>query len=257
MRRLPFAVLFFAPLAAMAGTPCEYQAPRHLQLDLTGVRGVQIEVNSHTLHVRGGDANGLTLDGRACASDAASLASLQVTHRREGDQLILDMGGDSGAVVHRIGGVYRDLEATVQLPANLPLRLDVGSGDADAQDLGQLRGSVGSGDLRASRIAGVFDASVGSGDIDASDIGRLNLGSVGSGDVRAKAIKGDVRIGSIGSGDVSLDQVGGSVRADTLGSGDLKVRDVAGDFTLGAKGSGDVDHRGVKGRIDVPHSDDD
>jgi hypothetical protein len=238
MRRLPFAVLFFAPLAAMAGTPCENQAPRHLQLDLTGVRGVQIEVNSHTLHVRGGDANGLTLDGRACASDAASLAALQVTHRREGDQLILDMGGDSGAIAHRIGGVYRDLEATVQLPANLPLRLDVGSGDADAQDLGQLRGSVGSGDLRASRIAGVFDASVGSGDIDASDIGRLNLGSVGS-------------------GDVSLDQVGGSVRADTLGSGDLKVRDVAGDFTLGAKGSGDVDHRGVKGRIDVPHSDDD
>ena len=257
MRLLPFAALFFAPVAAMAATPCEYHAPRHLQLDLAGVSGVQIEVNSHTLHVRGGGHRGLTLDGQACASDEASLAALQVTHRREGDQLILDMGGDSRATVNRSGVAYRNLEATVQLPANVPVRLDVGSGDADAQDLRQLRGSVGSGDLRVSRVAGVFDASVGSGDIDATDIGSLNLGSVGSGDVRAKAIKGDVRIGSIGSGDVTLGQVGGSVKADTLGSGDLDVSDVAGDFILGAKGSGDVDHHDVKGRIDVPHGDDD
>jgi hypothetical protein len=257
MRLLPFAVLLFAPMTAMAATPCTHQAPRHMQLDLAGVRGVQIEVNSHTLHVRGGSADGLTLDGQACASDEASLAALQVSHRREGDQLILDMGGDSGGAVHLFGSSYRHLEATVQLPAKLPLRLDVGSGEADARDLGHLRGNVGSGDLRVSRIAGVFDASVGSGDIDATDIGRLNLGSVGSGDVRAKAIKGDVRIGSIGSGDVTLSQVDGSVNADTLGSGDLNVSGVAGDFTLGAKGSGDVDHRDVKGRIDVPSSDDD
>lgn len=257
MRLLPLAVLLFAPMAAIAATPCEHRAPRHLQLDLVGVRGVQIQVNSHTLHVRGGSTHGLTLDGLACASDEAALAALQVTHRREGDLLILDMGGDSGTTVNLFGRSYRNLEATVQLPANLPVRLDVGSGDADAQDLGQLRGSVGSGDLRVSRIAGVFDASVGSGDIDANDIGRLNLGSVGSGDVKAKAIKGDVRIGSIGSGDVTLDRVGGSVNADTLGSGDLNVSDVAGDFTLGAKGSGDVEHRTVKGTINVPHSDDD
>jgi hypothetical protein len=257
MRLLPLAALFFAPLAAMAAMPCKYQAPRHLQLDLAGVRGVQIEVNSHTLHLHGGGTSGLTLDGQACASDEAALAALQITHRREGDQLILDMGGDSGATANGFGRSYRNLDATVQLPANLPVRLDVGSGDADAQDLSQLRGSVGSGDLRASRIAGVFDASVGSGDIDASDIGRLNLGSVGSGDVKARAIKGDVRIGSIGSGDVTLDQVGGTVTADTLGSGDLTVSDVAGDFTLGAKGSGDVDHRNVRGKVNAPHGDDD
>jgi hypothetical protein len=239
MRLLPIAVLLFAPMTTMAATPCKHQAPRHLQLDLSGVRGVQVEVNSHTLHLRGGSTNGLTLDGQACASDEASLAALQVTHRREGDQLILDMAGDSSATVNRSGSAYRNLEATVQLPSNLPVRLDVGSGDADAQDLRQLRGSVGSGD------------------IDATDIGRLNLGSVGSGDVKAKAIKGDARIGSIGSGDVTLGQVGGSVNADTLGSGDLNVSDVGGDLTLGAKGSGDVDHRNIKGRINVPHSDDD
>lgn len=257
MRLLPLAVLLFAPMTAMATTPCKYQAPRHLQLDLAGVHGIQIEVNSHTLHLLGGSTGNLTLEGRACTSDEASLAVLQVTHRRDGDQLVLDMGGDSDTAFDRSGNAYRNLEATVRLPANLPVRLDVSSGDADAQDVSRLQGSVGSGDLRVSRITGVLDASVASGDIDATDIGRLNLGSVGSGDVGAKAIKGDVRIGSIGSGDVSLSQVGGSVRADTLGSGDLTVSDVAGDFTLGAKGSGDVDHHGVKGRIDVPRSDDD
>lgn len=257
MRLLPFAVLLFAPMAALAAAPCKYQAPRHLQLDLAGVRGVQIEVNSHTLHLRGGSASGLTLDGQACASNESSLAALQITHRREGDQLILAMGGNGGTTINLFGSSYRNLEATVQLPANLPVRLDVGSGDADARDMGQLHSIVGSGDLHVSRIAGSFDASVGSGDIDATDLGSLNLGSVGSGDVKAATIKGDVHVGSIGSGDVTLRQIGGSVRADTLGSGDLNVSDVAGDLTLGAKGSGDVDHRNVRGKVSVPHSDDD
>jgi hypothetical protein len=258
MRRLLTAALLLAPIAAFAASPCKYEAPRNLQLDLAGVRSVQIDVNSHDLHLTGSDAaRGFTLNGRACASEQAMLDKLQVTQRREGDQLLIDIGDTGGFSFRLFGGSsYTSLEVTVQLPANLPVTVRVGSGDADVSGVQQLQTSVGSGDLHVRQVSGKFGTSVGSGDVDATDIGSLDLGSVGSGDFTAKGIKGDARIGSIGSGDVTLRNVGGSVHADTLGSGDLDVSDVGGDFSLGAKGSGDVNHSGVKGKVSVPHDDD-
>lgn len=257
MRRLFAATLLLAPFAAFAATSCKFEAPRHLQLDLAGVRAVQIEVHNQSLHLTGSDSTrGLTLDGRACTSDQATLDRLQVTQRREGDQLLIDIGGDNHVSFNLFGSSYANLDVTVQLPASLPVTVSVGSGDADVGGLQQLQSNVGSGDLHVRKISGKFATSVGSGDVDASDVGSLELGSVGSGDFKAAGITGDARVGSIGSGDVVLRKVGGSVRADTLGSGDLTVSDVAGDFSLGAKGSGDVNHTGVKGKVNVPKDDD-
>lgn len=258
MHRFLIAALLLAPLAAFAHEPCKFEAPRNLQLDLAGVRSVQIDVNSHDLHLTGSEnTKGLTLTGRACTSEKSALDKLQVTQQRDGDQLLIDIGGGkSGFSFSLFGGnSYMNLDVTVNLPANLPVTVRVGSGDADVRGVQQLRTTVGSGDLHVRQIAGKFATSVGSGDVDANDIGSLDLGSVGSGDFKAEGIKGDARIGSIGSGDATLRNVGGSVHADTLGSGDLTVHDVAGDFSLGAKGSGDVDHAGVKGKVSVPHDD--
>jgi hypothetical protein len=258
MRRLFTAALLLAPIAAFAASPCKYEAPRNLQLDLAGVRSVQIDVNSQDLHLTGSDnARGLTLTGRACASEQAMLDKLQVTQRREGDQLLIDIGNTGSFSFSLFGGSsYSSLDVTVQLPANLPVTVRVGSGDADVSGVQQLQTNVGSGDLHVRQVSGKFGTSVGSGDVSATDIGSLDLGSVGSGDFKAEGIKGDARIGSIGSGDVTLRNAGGSVHADTLGSGDLDVSDVGGDFSLGAKGSGDVNHSGVKGKVSVPHDDD-
>lgn len=257
MRRFLILPLLLAPLAAWASDSCRYEAPRHLQADLTGVRGVQIDVGAQELHLSGsGTAKQLDLKGRACASDKAALDTLQVTQRRDGDQLLLDVSGGEHISFSLFGASNRSLEVTVQLPANLPVTVRVGSGDADVHDVRQLQSSVGSGDLHVRSVAGKFASSVGSGDVDASGIGSLDLGSVGSGDAKIEGVSGDVRIGSIGSGDVVLRKVEGSVRAETLGSGDLTVSDVAGDFTLAAKGSGDVSHSAVKGKVSVPRDDD-
>ena len=254
MRRLFTAVLLLAPLAAFAA-PCKYEAPRNLQLDLAGIRGAQIELHSQDLHLSGSsNAKGLTLNGHACASDSATLTQLTVTQRREGDQLLIDIGGENH--FNLFGGSYAYLEVTVQMPPSIPVTLSVGSGDADVSGLAQLQGNVGSGDLHVRQVSGKFGASVGSGDVDATEIGSLELGSVGSGDFKGIGIKGDASVGSVGSGDVVLRNVGGNVHADTLGSGDFTVSDVTGDFTLGAKGSGDVKHSGVKGKVSVPKDDD-
>jgi len=259
MRRLVFTTMLFAPFAAFAAGTCQFEAPRNLQVDLAGVRSVQIDVNSYDLHLIGGaDTKGLALVGRACASEKSALDQLTVTQRRDGDQLLIDIGGERSRFgFNPFGGnSSTSLEVTVNMPAKVPVTLRVGSGDADVRGVQELRGTVGSGDLHVRQIAGKFATSVGSGDVDASDVGSLQLGSVGSGDFKVDGVKGDASIGSIGSGDVTLRRVGGSVHADTLGSGDLTVRDVGGDFSLGAKGSGDVEHSGVKGKVSVPHDDD-
>ncbi|MEO8778268.1 MAG: DUF4097 family beta strand repeat-containing protein [Rhodanobacter sp.] len=256
MHRLALAALLLAPLTAFAA-PCKFEAPRNLQLDLAGVKSVQISVHGEDLHVIGnGSSKGLSLTGRACASDKSTLEQLQVTQQRDGDQVRIDIGGTRHSSFNLFGSFYANLEVSVNLPVSMPVSVSVGSGDADVRGVQELQSIVGSGDLHVRQIAGKFSTSVGSGDVDATDVGNLDAGSVGSGDLKVSGVKGDVKIGSIGSGDVTVRQVGGTVNAGTLGSGDLTVNDVAGDFTLGAKGSGDVNHSGVKGKVSVPHDDD-
>jgi hypothetical protein len=258
MRRILVLALLVAPLAATATDHCKYQAPRALKADLTGVHGVQVEVNSFDLHLTGSDsASDLQANGRACASDQSQLDRLQITSRREGDQLIVTLGSGSGGLIFNLfGSSYSNLDVNMQLPAGMPVTVEVGSGDADVAGMRQLASHVGSGDLHVRDIAGKFSTSVGSGDVDAHDVGSLELSSAGSGDFKGEGIHGDAHVGSVGSGDVTLRRVGGSVQVGTLGSGDLNVHDVQGDLSVGAKGSGDVDYSGVKGKVSVPRDDD-
>jgi hypothetical protein len=257
MRLLFASLLLLAPLAGHAAEHCAFEAPRNMSLGLAGVHGVQIQVHSFDLHVIGrADTGKLDVRGRACASDRKMLDQLVVTQRREGDQLLLELTEAGGGSFHLFGSSYTGLDVTVQLPASLPLTVDVGSGDADVSGVAQLDSRVGSGDLHVRNISGRFSTGVGSGDIDANDVGSLQVGSVGSGDLTVGGVGGDVRVGSIGSGDVRLRDVHGSVHVDTLGSGDLDVDGAGGDLSLGAKGSGDVSHSGVKGKVQVPSDDD-
>ncbi|WP_199096709.1 DUF4097 family beta strand repeat-containing protein [Dyella sp. ASV21] len=257
MRRILLASLLLLPLSAFADD-CKYEAPRNLTLDLAGVRTVQVELHSHDLHlagVQGGTGGSVT--GRACASDPKLLDDLVVTQRREGDRLIVEAGARNRVSVSFFGHTYTDLKLDMRIPANIPVELNVGSGDAWASGLTTLQSQIGSGDVHVSKISGAFTASMGSGDLDVDDVGSLSIGAIGSGDIKAHGVSGDARVGSIGSGDVTIAQVGGNVRVDTVGSGDLRVRDVRGDFTVGAKGSGDISHSGVQGKVSVPRDHDD
>ena len=255
MRHL-LAVLALLPLAASAAE-CRYSAPRNLHQDLAGVRGVQIELHSHDLHLIGdNNARALELTGRACASSQSALDSLQVTSHREGDQLIIDVDGH-GFSARLFESSYAYLDVQLNLPATMPVSVNTGSGDAYVSGLAQLNAQTGSGDLHVSRVSGEVYATAGSGDVEISDVGSLRVGSVGSGDLTARAVHKDVQIGSVGSGDVTLEDVGGSVTVDTIGSGDLVAREVRGDLTVRAKGSGDVTHSGIGGKVSVPHDSDD
>jgi hypothetical protein len=257
MRCLLLVALLFAPLVSHADE-CKYEAPRNLTLDLAGVREVQVDLHSHDLHLNGSSGGtGGSVTGRACASDPKLLEDLVVTQRREGDRLIVEAGNHGRMTISLFKSNYTSLVLNMQIPAQIPVVLNVGSGDAWVSGLQKLSTQVGSGDLHVNKISGPFSASVGSGDVDVNDVGSLDIGSIGSGDVKVDGVRGESRVGSIGSGDVTIRNVGGSVRVDTVGSGDVRVHDVRGDLTVGAKGSGDVSHSGVQGKVSVPHDRDD
>jgi len=251
MRHLLLASLLLLPFAVQARDDCKFQAPRNLQLELGGVRSVQIDLRAYDLHLRGDSAHAGELTGRACASSQELLDDLVVTQRRQGDVLIVELGRDHSS--HwGFGHSYSDLQVDLKLPPAIPVTLNGGSGDAWVDGMKQVDAHVGSGDLHVKNLDGPLKASIGSGDIDVSNVGSVELGSVGSGDFKGDGIKGDVRVGSVGSGDVTVTHVGGSVRVDTIGSGDVNARDVGGDLSVGAKGSGDISYSNVRGKVNVP-----
>ncbi|MET0329958.1 MAG: DUF2807 domain-containing protein [Dyella sp.] len=254
MRLLVASLLLLVPLAA-AADECRYQSPRNFTLDLQGVRSVHVQLNSHDLQLHAGDGNQLRLQGRACASDPKMLDGLVVNQHREGDRLVIEATTKPGFSFNGFGNYSAGLQLDIQLPATLPVMLDIGSGDAHVRGLRQLRSQISSGDLHAEDIAGAVEVGVGSGDVELSQIGSLAVGALGSGDLKATGIQGDVRVGTVGSGDLELRKVGGNVRVETVGSGDLSADDVRGGLSVGVVGSGDVRHRNVAGKVDVPRDD--
>lgn len=255
MRSLLLASLLLLPAVAMADEEhCQFHADRSLDLDLRGVRSIRFATNSHDLHVSGGAASGKgTVRGRACASDEKALDNLVVTQQRDGDTLLVELtnkrDGWSG-----FGSHYAYLKIDANVPADIPVQLNVGSGDATATGITLQEGNIGSGDLDARDVKGPFRGKVGSGDLKMDGTGPLDIDTVGSGDFTARRVKGAVRIGSVGSGDARLIDVTGNVEVGTLGSGDLDVDGVRGDLSVRSVGSGDVEHKGVTGKVDVPQN---
>lgn len=281
------------PATAMATQECKFSEPRQLAFDTTGMKSVTFEVRQHTLRLMGVPGHAGALKGRACASSEDMLKQLTVTQERAGDRLVVHLGTPQGGIksgLFGFGSHYAWLDLAGSVPASIPVRLAVGSGDAEASGLASLEASVGSGDLQARKVAGTVSATVGSGDLQLQDIGSLKVASVGSGDLKATDVRGDAaidsigsgdaelknvggmarigsvgsgdldilaarggtRIGSIGSGDATLRNIGGHVEVGSLGSGDLDIDGLKGDLTVRSRGSGAIDHRGVTGRVTLP-----
>lgn len=271
MHRLAaIALLAFATAPALAAEPCAHSAPRNLTLDLTGVRTVVFDIghNELRLDARGGAGGAVT--GRACASDAAYLDQLKLTQQKTGDTLVVKAWREGNNLSGLLGNRYSVLRLSATLPDSLPVKLQVGSGDAWVAGVHSLDATVGSGDLDVRRVRGAVSARVGSGDIELDDVGPLNVPAIGSGDVSARNVRGAVEVGSIGSGDFSLDRASGAVKIGSIGSGDANLASVGGAIDVGSVGSGDltvrgaaslavrsvgsgdVDHRDVRGAVDLP-----
>jgi hypothetical protein len=269
---MPALALLALPSLALASDQCRFQAPQKLDLDLAGVKTLQIDLGANELHLDAAAGVGnVEVRGRACASSQKLLGSLHLTQHREGDRLVLKAESDSDWNIGLFGAHYAWLDLHVRVPANLPVQLGVGSGDAVVNGVASLDSRTGSGDLEAHGIRGALAVETGSGDVRASDIGSLHVQAIGSGDLHANGVGGDASIGhvgsgdlqlsdvhgnvgidSMGSGDATLQRIDGSVEVGSMGSGDVDADTVGGDLTVRSSGSGDIDHRNVKGKVSIP-----
>ena len=267
MTRTLLALALLTPALALADR-CEHSAPRSLDLDLDGIREVQLEIGSDTIEVVAGSGPH-ALTGRACASDPDVLDRITVSQERRGDVLIVRADSAVSFTGLFFSPTYAYLELQASLPATVPLRMDFGSGearirgiDAVTAEVGsgdlvvtaaqRLVAEVGSGDISAEQVAGEVRIDVGSGDAELRDIGALDSARVGSGDLTVHGIHGHARVESVGSGDATLRDVRGNVIVESVGSGGLEVDQVGGELRVSHLGSGDVRHAGVAGAVSLP-----
>ncbi len=283
LRPLLLATACALAFPSMAADRCEHSRSETPALDLNGITRVVVEIGADELVVEPGQPS---LAVRHCASTADLLSSSRFTVERRGNTLHLGEGGSHISISLFGGSSYTWRDVRLTLPANLPVALDVGSGDAAVRGLssiaidlgsgdvalhqvGRVEADVGSGDLAVDgatavavdvgsgdavlrRVQGEVRASVGSGDVEMADVGPLASLSAGSGSIRADGVRGDAFVRSVGSGDVALRGVRGAVRVDDVGSGDVDVQDVGGDVIVSDKDTLDsVETRGVSGRIIV------
>lgn len=273
MRRLLAVILLVAPLAAGAAE-CKYTAERKVDLDATGLHGVDLQLGSSDTIIEGvAGLKTIEVRGRVCATREADLKDYDVVGKIDGDRAHVR------AISHSHGGLFnfghRYMNLRVRVPKSLAVSIDSGSADVDAHDLASLDFHSGSGDINANGIDGQLALRLGSADANIHHVGSVDVHSTGSGDVYADGVTHDVHVGNSGSGDIHLVDVGGNVRVDSTGSGDVGVRKVkgnvsvgstgsgdvsahgvGGDLTVGATGSGDVNYSDVSGKVSVPHDDD-
>ncbi len=270
MHRLA-CITVLALVPALAHAECRYTADRNFDVPAAGLRTLAFELGSNDLVVEGAPGQTtIEVRGRACSSDAAWLDQLTVDQHRDGDRVTITP--HAGRDIH-FGYAYVDLR--VRVPASLAIVAKGDSGDVEARNIGSLDFDTSSGDLVAEHIAGKLGAEVSSGDIRASDIGDADIRRTSSGDISLRNVHGpaniassgsgdlqldgvaSVSIGHVGSGDVHVSDAASDVTIESIGSGDITVSDVGGDFRVGSRGSGDVSHRNVRGKVSVPHDDDD
>ncbi|MGH8288254.1 MAG: DUF4097 family beta strand repeat-containing protein [Steroidobacteraceae bacterium] len=271
------ALTLLAFAGAVSAEPCRYSAPRNVDLDAATLKSLLLNLGPTDAHVRGvAGLSQVEVRGTACASNPDWLQDLRIDTSRSGDDAALTVRTGNHGMTFGLFGLsrYAYMKLSVSVPPRLAVAIDSGSGDVGAEALASLDFHSGSGDLKASDIAGPLALQLASGDVDARRVGSVQLRSTGSGDVTVSEVHGDVHadragsgdlhfsdvegsvwVGSIGSGDLHLESISRNVDVRSIGSGDVVVDDVGGDLKVDAAGSGDVSYHGVKGTVHVPRDD--
>ena len=238
-------------VGAAAAEDCDHIAPREETLDVSGVELIEIDASAGYLRVVGEDRSSeLRIRGEACASSERLLEDVQLVVRRYGSRI---------RVVAEIpdslwGNSTARLDLNIDLPSNIPLEIDDGSGAMEVRHVASVVIDDGSGAIEIEDVRGDLRIDDGSGAIEVSEVsGEVRIDD-GSGEIDLRKV-GSVLIDDDGSGEIEIVGVYGDVMVRSDGSGSISVREVDGDFTVRRDGSGDIQHDAVAGLVNVPDDD--
>lgn len=243
-------VLIVAAAVPARADDCDYEAQREATIDAAGASLIEIEAHAGSLVVEGREGLGqVEAHGKACSSRESLLDEVRIVTRRSGDRvrIIAEIPESRFFDQARL-----DLEVAV--PADVPLRIDDGSGEMRVRGVATTEIDDGSGDIDVEGVAGDLAIDDGSGEIRVREVaGEVRIED-GSGEIVVRRA-GSVTIDEDGSGSIDIADVDGDVTVREDGSGSIDVADVGGDFTVRDDGSGGIRHRGVAGRVSLPRDD--
>lgn len=249
-------IAVFALTAALTTTlpaiaDCRYEEPREVSAAAAGVSSVRIDASAGSLDVIGGRGATIKASGTACVSDRAYLDATRLTLRREGGTLVIE-ARTAETRGRWFGSNYATLPFVVEVPSNLPIDIEDGSGPLTVRGVFSASIRDGSGPIDVSDVAGDLRVRDGSGSMALERIGGTIRIQDGSGPIDVKGVGGDVIVEADGSGSIDIQDVTGNVLIEDDGSGSIEVRNISGDLTVLDDGSGGISFKDVRGRVSLP-----
>jgi DUF4097 and DUF4098 domain-containing protein YvlB len=251
MKSTLFLILALLPAFAFAGT---YRETRTLDIPAAGLNRLNIQCGAGSLTVRGVEGADHIKVTAMIESEGADSGEFRLLVNKL-IQLDLKRVYDDARLVSRAGippltNIETRIHLTVQLPANLNVRIIDGSGDVEVSNIiGNLFIDDDSGAINATNITGRVLIKDGSGAIAIMNVqGRLDIID-GSGKINVQHVTGDVTIIDA-SGGIEVNDIGGSVTVSD-GSGSIDIYRVAKNVFIREPGSGKIEVDGVQGKVTI------
>ena len=210
-----------------------YTDPRSATVDADGAQSLFVEARAGMLRIEGRSGiSRVRVTGTAYASRREWLDDIRLLARRVGDEvrIVADIPETRGP---SFGESVRGLDLVIEVPANLAVAVEDGSGEVEVRGVAELEIDDGSGELVIEDIGG-----------------RVRV-TDGSGELRIRNVRGDLWVRD-GSGEITAEGIHGSVHIMDDGSGSIHVDDVGGDFVVEHDDSGSISFDNVKGSVRVP-----
>ena len=245
---LAAALLVPAALSAQPWDRPEVTAERAGSVPAGDARVVEVEAR----------AGSLRIEGRPGLRDVRAHGTARASSREILERVRLRVERSASGVLVRVetpdelrDDEWSALDLVVEVPGDMPLRVQDGSGDVVIRAVGPLELEDGSGGIDVEGVGGALRVHDGSGEIRLVDVrGDVQIED-GSGDVGLRGARGTVRL-SDGSGGVDLRDVGGSVLVERKGSGGVHVAGVTGDLVVDRSYRRGISYSDVRGRVQVP-----
>ena len=246
--RLSIALL---PVVAASLGAQDYTAPRNATVPASNARRIEVIARAGTLRIDGQrGANEVTVRGTARASSRRALDAVRLIAEERGGTIRIE--ADIPENRDWNDDDRQSLDLTIQVPRDLPIVVEDGSGDLEIQNVGPLVLSDGSGDATIAHVGGNLRVKDGSGALHIADVnGDVDV-TDGSGELEIRDVRGGVEIEGKGSGFLRITSVDQSVHIRAKGSGSVEANHIGGDFVVERKASGDIDYADVKGKVDIP-----
>ena len=245
-------VICLTALGAQALGAQDYTAPRSATVPVSDARRIEVIGRAGSLRIDGRRrARDVTVRGTARASSRGALEEIKlIAEERDGTIYI-----EADIPEHHDWNDDDDrqaLDLVIEVPADLPLDVEDGSGELEIRNVGPLTLSDGSGSAVIEHVGGNLRVKDGSGELHITDVkGDVEV-TDGSGLLEIRDVDGGVEIGSKGSGPLRITSVAKSVHVRSKGSGSVDVTHVGGDFVVDRKASGNIEYSDVKGHVDIP-----